>query len=68
MVEFDWLTDLDGFNGVLSLLILVDHLLLRSTQLSQCLWKNKHKNKTAAFFFLKRKFSQSVAALADLFS
>lgn len=37
MVEFDWLTGLDGFDGVLSLFILVDHL-LRSTQLSQCLW------------------------------
>lgn len=40
MVEFDWLTGLDGFDGVLSLLILVDHL-LRSTQLSQCLWKKQ---------------------------
>lgn len=66
MVEYDWLTDLDGWTigeKVSPLLILVDHL-LRSTQLSQCLLKTAKQNRNS--FFLKRKFSQSVAASAEL--
>lgn len=66
MVEFDWLTDLDGWTLGEKGFASVDFGWSSAALYTAFSVSLKNRKTKPQLFFLKRKFSQSVAALAEL--